>query len=123
MTVTVLVSKPDYTMSVCASKELFKISAQVFNLGDYRREEAEKSKNNVYTNHAVFDPDNKEGRELRERICHKGLEDVLDWLQYDNGEVAVFDATNTTRERRKYLYNRVVIEKGIVLLIKYCVGN
>ena len=49
---------------------------------------------------------------MRERICHRGLEDVLEWLEKENGEVAVFDATNTTRERRKYLYNRVVIEKG-----------
>ena len=88
---------------------------QVFNLGDYRREEAVKSKDNAYTNHAVFDPNNKEGREMRERICHRGLEDVLEWLENNNGEVAVFDATNTTRERRKYLYSRVVIEKGGVL--------
>ena len=49
---------------------------------------------------------------MRERICHRGLEDVLEWLEKENGEVAVFDATNTTRERRKYLYNRVVMEKG-----------
>ena len=33
-------------------------------------------------------------------------------LEKSDGEVAVFDATNTTRERRKYLYQRVVLEKG-----------
>ena len=60
----------------------------------------------------MFDPENKEGMEMRERICHKGLEDVLEWLDNDGGEVAIFDATNTTRERREYLYNRVVVEKG-----------
>lgn len=49
---------------------------------------------------------------MRERICHRGLEDVLGWLDNENGEVAIFDATNTTRERRTYLYNRVVVEKG-----------
>ena len=60
----------------------------------------------------MFDPENKEGMEMRERICHKGLEDVLEWLDNEGGEVAIFDATNTTRERRAYLYNRVVVEKG-----------
>ena len=60
----------------------------------------------------MFDPENKEGREMRERVCHLGLEDVLSWLDNDNGEVAIFDATNTTRDRRSFLYNRVVVEKG-----------
>ena len=86
-------------------------------MGEYRREEAAKSKDNVYSNHAAFDPKNKEGKEMRERICQRGLEDVLNWLENDHGEVAVFDATNTTRERRKYLYNRVVIEKGLVFVV------
>ena len=84
----------------------------MFNLGDYRRKEAVKAKENVYTNHCVFDPENKEGRAMRERVCHLGLEDVLSWLDNDNGEVAIFDATNTTRDRRSFLYNRVVVEKG-----------
>jgi len=91
------------------------INTKVFNLGDYRRKEAVKAKENVYTNHCVFDPENKEGRAMRERVCHLGLEDVLSWLDNDNGEVAIFDATNTTRDRRSFLYNRVVVEKGYKL--------
>ena len=50
---------------------------------------------------------------MREKVMQIGLEDVLSWLDNDNGEVAIFDATNTTRERRSYLYNRVVVEKGL----------
>lgn len=83
---------------------------QVFNLGDYRRKESVK-----YSDHHIFDPENKEGRELRDRVCQQGLEDVMDWLENCDGEVAVFDATNTTRERRKFLYNKVVLEKGYKL--------
>jgi len=82
----------------------------VFNLGDYRRQEDGK-----YSNHELFNPNNSKGRELRERVCERGLDDVLHWLQHENGEVAVFDATNTTRARRKYLYDKVVIEKGFKL--------
>ena len=84
----------------------------MYNLGAYRREEAVENKENVYTNHSVFDPENKEGREIRERACHRGLNDVFNWFDNANGEIAIFDATNTTRERRNYIYNRVVVEKG-----------
>ena len=73
----------------------------MFNLGDYRRRYASK-----YSNHELFNPENPEGRALRDKVCEEGLQDVLDWLEKSEGEVAVFDATNTTRERRKYLYSR-----------------
>ena len=32
-----------------------------------------------------------------------------------NQKVAVFDATNTTRERRKFLHNQIVVERGFKL--------
>ena len=94
----------------CAQSFAIHLSLQVFNLGDYRREE-----DGQYTSHELFNPDNQVGRELRERVCQRGLEDVLDWLENENGEVAVFDATNTTLARRKYLYDKVVMEKGFKL--------
>merc|ERR1712223_430043 len=86
------------------------VNTKVFNLGDYRRR-----LENKYSSHEIFNPDNAEGRALREKVCEDGLQDVLDWLEKNEGEVAVFDATNTTRERRKYLYQRVVLEKGFKL--------
>ena len=49
------------------------------------------------------------------QICQKGLEDVLHYLEHENGEVAVFDATNTTKKRRRTLYNTIVVEKGFKL--------
>ena len=33
----------------------------------------------------------------------------------DDGEVAVFDATNTTRERRKFLHHQIVVTRGYKL--------
>jgi len=86
------------------------VNTKVFNLGDYRRR-----MENKYSNHEIFNPENAEGRALREKVCEDGLQDVLDWLEKNEGEVAVFDATNTTRERRKYLYQKVVLEKGFKL--------
>ena len=39
------------------------------------------------------------------------------------GEIAVFDATNTTRERRKLLYQRIVVEKGYKLFFVESICN
>jgi len=49
------------------------------------------------------------------QICQKGLDDVFNYLENEDGEVAVFDATNTTRKRRRKLYEKVVGEKGFKL--------
>ena len=71
----------------------------------------------------MFNPENAEGRALREKVCEEGLQDVLDWLEKSDGEVAVFDATNTTRERRKYLYRKVVLDKGFKLFFVESICN
>jgi hypothetical protein len=49
------------------------------------------------------------------QICQKGLDDVFNYLENEEGEVAVFDATNTTKKRRRKLYEKVVVEKGFKL--------
>lgn len=86
------------------------INTRVFNLGDYRRRVEAN-----YCDHSVFDPNNEKGSQMRDQICQKGLEDVLNYLENENGEVAVFDATNTTKKRRKTLYDKIVVEKGFKL--------
>ena len=94
------------------------VNTKVFNLGDYRRKMEER-----YSSHEIFNPENEEGLAFREKICEKGLQDVLEWLSSPVGEVAVFDATNTTRDRRKYLYQRVVKEKGFKLFFVESICN
>ena len=94
----------------------------VFNVGEYRRAATEK-----YKSHEFFDHTNKEAMEVRQyatarppfltqcvqvylvlfihRKCAlEALEDVCKWLD-SGGEVAVFDATNTTRDRRSLVYD------------------
>jgi len=56
-----------------------------------------------YRNHEFFNPDNKEAMEIRDKCAKAALEDVCKWLD-GGGEVAVFDATNTTRKRRDFIY-------------------
>jgi len=86
------------------------VNTKVFNLGDYRR----KVSGGELPSHKFFKTDNTEGMKIREQVCVDALEDVFSWFEGD-GEVAVFDATNTTRERRRMLYERIVVERGYKL--------
>ncbi|XP_040391611.1 6-phosphofructo-2-kinase/fructose-2,6-bisphosphatase 2 isoform X2 [Cygnus olor] len=68
--------------------------------GVYRRE-AVKS----YKSYDFFRHDNKEAMEIRKRCALVALEDVKAYLLEECGQIAVFDATNTTRERRDLILN------------------
>ncbi|KAK8386588.1 hypothetical protein O3P69_010904 [Scylla paramamosain] len=81
------------------------IKTKVFNLGEYRRRVTQ-----MYKNHNFFRSDNEEAMALRQRCALDALEDVCEWLETENGEVAVFDATNTTMLRRRLIYDKVVLE-------------
>ena len=55
--------------------------------------------------------------EMREQIAHRTLDQALEYLTgAADGEVAVFDATNVTLERRAYIHRKVVGEHGFNLL-------
>lgn len=70
---------------------------KVFNLGQYRREAVS------YRNYEFFRPDNMEAQLIRKQCALAALKDVHKYLSREEGHVAVFDATNTTRERRSLI--------------------
>ncbi|CAO2624540.1 6-phosphofructo-2-kinase/fructose-2,6-bisphosphatase 1 [Lemmus lemmus] len=70
---------------------------KVFNLGQYRREAVS------YRNYEFFLPDNMEAQLIRKQCALAALKDVHKYLSCEEGHVAVFDATNTTRERRSLI--------------------
>lgn len=51
---------------------------------------------------------------LRAKCAMEALHDVCNWLEND-GEVAVFDATNSTMDRRKLIHEIVVEKMGFKL--------
>lgn len=81
------------------------IPSKVFNLGHYRRTRLST------VNSTFFLPDNEEAVKVREQIAEDGLNDLLAWIQ-SGGQVALFDATNTTKQRRSWIYKRTVKEHG-----------
>ncbi|XP_077013753.1 6-phosphofructo-2-kinase/fructose-2,6-bisphosphatase 2 isoform X8 [Tamandua tetradactyla] len=76
------------------------VPTKVFNLGVYRRE-AVKS----YKSYDFFRHDNEEAMKIRKQCALVALEDVKAYLTEESGQIAVFDATNTTRERRDMILN------------------
>eukprot|EP00057_Strongylocentrotus_purpuratus_P011123 XP_011665597.1 PREDICTED: 6-phosphofructo-2-kinase/fructose-2,6-bisphosphatase-like [Strongylocentrotus purpuratus] len=67
----------------------------LFNVGEYRRKAVSGE-----ISHDFFRHDNAEAYKIRLQCAKEALEDMANWLDED-GEVAVFDATNTTRDRRQ----------------------
>lgn len=51
------------------------------------------------------------------------LEDMCGWLMEESGEVAVYDATNTTYSRRQMIYETVVEKYGFKLFFVESICN
>lgn len=71
---------------------------KIFNVGSYRRNilGAESSSSDF------FDPDKKEFTKERENISKLCFNDLVSWIK-DGGNIGIYDATNVTLSRRKYL--------------------
>src|SRR5690242_8785686 len=72
---------------------------RVFNVGSYRREHFGTSQP-----HEFFDPSNEQGRAALFDMAMRALGDMTDWFS-QGGEVAIYDATNSTKKRRHIVYD------------------
>ncbi|GAA5822670.1 hypothetical protein JCM11251_004335 [Rhodosporidiobolus azoricus] len=92
---------------------------QVFNVGQYRRQiyrkMAEESGHKADQSANFFDANNAEASKARERMATECLEDLIKWLKA-GGNVGIHDATNSTRTRRKALYDRIKREPNLRLI-------
>lgn len=67
---------------------------RVFNVGQYRR-----ARVGAQVPHDFFDPNNPAGAGARRQVAIEALDDLVDWLGGD-GHVGIYDATNSTTDRR-----------------------
>jgi broad specificity phosphatase PhoE/predicted kinase len=82
---------------------------RVFNVGSYRRQHFGTSQP-----HDFFDPSNEAGRAALFDMAMRALGDMTGWFD-QGGEVAIYDATNSTRLRRNFV--REQCEKAGIPLI------
>jgi broad specificity phosphatase PhoE/predicted kinase len=73
---------------------------RVFNVGSYRRAHVGSRQPNEF-----FDPENESGRKQLHDLAMLALDDMLDWFD-DGGDVGIYDATNSTKTRRRIVEQR-----------------
>ncbi|PCH00422.1 Bifunctional 6-phosphofructo-2-kinase/fructose-2, 6-bisphosphate 2-phosphatase [Penicillium occitanis (nom. inval.)] len=110
----VMVGLPARGKSLIAGKALrylawVGISARIFNVGTYRRKMSPHPLANF------FDPHNPEGEKMRWAAAEAAVSDMLKWFKESNGVVGIFDATNSTKQRRAWIH-KTCIEAGIETL-------
>ena len=76
------------------------ISAKTFNVGTYRRLDTPQPSADF------FDTENTEGERLRHAAAEAAVSDMIKWFENGEGTVAVFDATNSTLKRRRWVKER-----------------
>jgi broad specificity phosphatase PhoE/predicted kinase len=88
---------------------------EVFNVGAYRRERL-----GSHQHHSFFDHHNEQGNAARMEMALSALEDLIDWMK-EGGNIAIYDATNSTRERRALVSSRLQREGiQVVFLESIC---
>ncbi|XP_027933323.1 6-phosphofructo-2-kinase/fructose-2,6-bisphosphatase-like [Vigna unguiculata] len=85
-----------------------------FNVGKYRR-----LKHGVNQSADFFRADNPEGMEARNEVAALAFEDMFSWMQ-EGGQVGIFDATNSSKERRDMLMKLAKGRCKIIFLETIC---
>ncbi len=85
---------------------------QVFNVGSYRR-----ARIGSHQHHSFFDPRNEAAQSVRRDVAMAALDDMLEFLR-GGGDIAIYDATNNTRERRALVLERCAAEGLEVVFVE-----
>jgi broad specificity phosphatase PhoE/predicted kinase len=84
---------------------------QVYNVGSYRRALLGRHR------HSFFDPRNEAGQSARRDVALQALDDMLGFLR-GGGDIAIYDATNSTRGRRDLVRARCAAERVDVVFVE-----
>lgn len=91
---------------------------RIFNAGNHRR----KTETGVQ-DASYFDPTSPIAAARREQIAQEVITDMLDWLDADTERFAVFDATNTTRARRRRVAEKIRSRPGVGVIFVESICN
>jgi 6-phosphofructo-2-kinase / fructose-2,6-biphosphatase 2 len=87
------------------------IPAQTFNVGNYRRNDA------PHPTADFFDTNNPEGERKRRAAAQAAIDDMMAWFR-QGGVVGILDATNSTKERRKWVLDTFTREGVEVMFVE-----
>ncbi|KAK4197001.1 6-phosphofructo-2-kinase-domain-containing protein [Triangularia verruculosa] len=87
------------------------IPAATFNVGNYRRNDA------PHPSADFFDTNNAEGERKRRAAAEAAVVDMMKWFK-SGGVVGILDATNSTKERRKWVLDRINQEGIDVIFVE-----
>ncbi|KAL6717327.1 Fructose-2,6-bisphosphatase [Lecanora helva] len=101
----VMVGLPARGKSLIAQKVVrylawLSISAKTFNVGTYRRADTPQPTADF------FDTSNKHGEKLRHAAAEAAVADMIRWFERHGGIVAILDATNSSKARRRWVKER-----------------
>lgn len=87
------------------------IPAKTFNVGNYRRNDAPQPSADF------FDNTNTEGERRRRAAAEAAFSDMMGWFR-QGGVIGIFDATNSTKDRRKWVMDECTSEGIEVLFVE-----
>ena len=76
------------------------VPAKTFNVGSYRRADTPQPTADF------FKESNPEGERLRQAAAKAAVADMVEWFEKGEGIVAILDATNSTKARRRWVHER-----------------
>jgi 6-phosphofructo-2-kinase/fructose-2,6-biphosphatase 2 len=76
------------------------VDAKTFNVGQYRRTTTPNP------SAEFFDTSNAEGERMRKAAAEAAVTDMIKWFDNGEGLVAILDATNSTKARRRWIQDR-----------------
>ncbi|CDK27479.1 unnamed protein product [Kuraishia capsulata CBS 1993] len=99
-----------------------KVRTSIYNAGDVRRDYQYKLSESPLHRADLFDFHNKMGFQLREKFAGIALNQLLDDLESDQTDIGIFDATNSTKERRKFISQQIQLRspniRSLILEVK-----
>lgn len=91
------------------------------------KDKESEDEDNMEQNAAFFDPQNKKASQIREQVARETLDELLDYILYDNGSIGILDATNSTLARRKMIMDHIRERAGpqlnVLFLESKCVDQ
>ncbi|CEP24992.1 unnamed protein product [Cyberlindnera jadinii] len=108
---------------------------RVFNVGNTRRKdphvgqsfgpakepltEGDNAQAHHGTEHdaAFFNPENEESTKIRDKWAMDTLDSLLDFVLEGKGSVGIFDATNSTKKRRKRVLNKIRERSSLIKVL------